>query len=110
LYLGIAVYIMSNLPDNPCCYNCAQELDLPDGAIGRGEECPKCRCDVRVCLNCQFYDCDSYNECSEPMAERVVDKDRRNFCDYFSISKGKRGSSGSKKNEALAALDDLFKK
>ncbi len=101
---------MSILPENPRCHDCGKELDLPDGSIGRGEECPQCRADVRVCLNCQFYDAGSYNECSEPMAERVTDKSRRNFCDYFSIAKGGTGSGGDKKSEALAALDDLFKK
>jgi hypothetical protein len=45
------------------------------------------------------------------MAERVVDKDRRNFCDYFVIGgAGKSGSKADAKAEALKKLDDLFKK
>ena len=95
----------------PTCYSCGAVLDLPAGAVGRGEECHSCRADVRVCRNCQRFDSRSYNECSEPMADRVVDKEKRNFCDYFQIGTS-TGASGadSSKDEALKKLDDLFKK
>ncbi|MBF0190432.1 MAG: hypothetical protein HQL99_04700 [Magnetococcales bacterium] len=39
--------------------------------------------ETRVCLNCRFHDTGSYNECRESVAERIVDKDRSNFCDFF---------------------------
>jgi len=92
------------------CHSCGNALELSSGVVGRGEECPHCRTDVRVCFNCTHYDQASYNECSEPMAERVVDKDRRNFCDYFSLGNMSGKKQGSAKEEALAKLDDLFKK
>ncbi|MBF0341324.1 MAG: hypothetical protein HQL95_10245 [Magnetococcales bacterium] len=43
--------------------------------------------DTRVCLNCRFHDPGSYNECRETVAERIVDKDKANFCEEFK-SKG----------------------
>ncbi len=44
------------------------------------------------------------------MADRVVDKDRRNFCEYFSVFEGARESEGkSEKQKALDKLNDLFK-
>ena len=92
------------------CHACGKELSLPPGNVGRGEECVHCGADVRVCLNCRHYDPQSYNECAEPMAERVVDKDRRNFCDYFSLAGGAGASGGSEKVDALKAADALFKK
>lgn len=91
------------------CHSCGCELDLPHGSIPRTEECPRCRADVRVCYNCKHYDAASYNECSEPMAERVVDKDRRNFCEYFSPGAAQKKAADSKA-EALKKLDALFKK
>jgi len=94
----------------PQCYSCKSELNLPNGPISRTEECPSCRNDVKVCYNCKFYDSQSYNECRESMAERVTDKDRRNFCDYFSLNSGLKNEIADKKAEALSALDDLFKK
>lgn len=66
---------------------------------------------MRVCKNCIHYDVRSYNECREPSAERVVDKENRNFCDYFSLSSGNQSKEiDSKKEDALKKLDDLFKK
>ena len=48
------------------------------------------------------------------MAERVIDKERANFCDYF-VKKGSQGTKKgnfrrNKKNEAMDALEALFKK
>ena len=93
----------------PKCYSCGKELGLSAGNVGRGEECPSCGVDVRVCLNCKHYDTQSYNDCAEPMAERVVDKDRRNFCDYFSLVGGDGSQRGESKEDQLKKLDDLFK-
>ena len=94
-----------------CCHSCGKPLQLSAGNVGRTEECPHCRSDVRVCLNCTFFDQSAYNECQEPMAERVVDKDRRNFCDYFSLASGSASSGVSdSRQQALDRLNDLFKK
>ena len=43
------------------------------------------------------------------MAERVVEKDRNNFCDYF-VLKGTKVSQFGRKAVAKQALEDLFKK
>ena len=94
------------------CFNCRAELPFNPGSIvGRGDTCDNCRSDVRVCLNCRHYDPNAYNECGEPMAERVVDKNRANFCDYFSLSAGSGAAAAdNSKADALRKLDDLFKK
>ena len=93
----------------PLCFNCGKPLDVPDGPVGRGESCPNCGTDVRCCKNCAHYDERSYNECREPVAERVVDKDRSNFCDYYSLAGGSGVASGESKDDVLKKLDDLFK-
>ncbi|MBF0272448.1 MAG: hypothetical protein HQL98_10330 [Magnetococcales bacterium] len=56
---------------------------LPSNGFGRSEVCAGCMKETRVCLNCRFHDTGSYNECRETVAERIVDKDRSNFCDFF---------------------------
>lgn len=98
-------------PSGVKCFKCGAELNFPPGTrVGRAESCSSCRSEVRVCYNCVHYDKSSYNECREPMAERVLDKDRSNFCDYFSLRAG--GESSLKidaKAEALKKLDALFK-
>ncbi len=97
----------------PLCFHCGKELDLAPGKAGRGDTCPNCRSDVRVCFNCRHYDANSYNECAEPMAERVVEKNRSNFCDYFVLEGLNKtaGKGGAKsKEDLLKSLDALFKK
>lgn len=86
------------------CFHCSSDFL---GKIGRQDACTKCSSDLHVCKNCKFYDTSSYNECREPSAERVVDKEKRNFCDYFSPSDK---ANYSEKTKNLKALDDLFKK
>jgi hypothetical protein len=64
------------------CHSCNRLIDAPDKP-GRSDTCPECEADLHCCLNCTFYDSRVYNECRESQAERVVMKERSNFCDYF---------------------------
>ncbi|MEI7637064.1 MAG: hypothetical protein WCJ37_07125 [Syntrophus sp. (in: bacteria)] len=66
------------------CFNCRQGIEIA-GKIGRREVCSGCGKDLHVCRNCRFYDPQIYNACHELQAERVIDKDRGNFCEYFSF-------------------------
>lgn len=89
------------------CFSCNKSLNLT-GEISRREECPSCHADVHVCKNCHFYDRSAYNECREPQADVVREKDRSNFCDYFQLS-GKGGASGPSKDDLKAQAEALFK-
>ena len=91
------------------CYSCGTDIEIIGGRIGRNDTCDRCRNDVHVCYNCIHYDSSAYNECREPMADRVVDKAKRNFCDYFKPGSAGAKKAGDEKSEALKKLDDLFK-
>jgi len=92
------------------CHACGKTLSLERKA-GRSEMCEHCGADLHVCLNCAFYSPGAYNECREPQAERVVDKKRSNFCDYFSFADGaSRKGQEAKKEDARGRLDALFRK
>ncbi len=80
--------------------------------VGRREECPSCGSDVHVCKNCQHYDPKIYNECREPQAEVVREKDRSNFCDFFVPGGPGNGQNSAKDRaaELLAQAEALFKK
>lgn len=93
------------------CYSCHKPLELYD-KVSREERCPHCNADLHVCLNCLFYDPSAYNECHEPVADRVVDKDRSNFCDFFKLQKdpGVRQQAVDKAAEARRKLEELFQK
>ena len=90
------------------CYKCHQEiLDLEkNGYISKNEECPHCKTSLKCCKMCVFYDKNSYNECREPVAERIVDKEKANFCDYFQL--GSDTNNEQKKEELLNAANKLF--
>jgi len=91
------------------CRACAAELDFED-PIGRSQRCPKCGSDLRCCLNCRHYDTSSYNDCAEPSAERVLEKDRANFCDYFSAAAARMTTKVAESSDRLLDLDKLFRK
>lgn len=92
------------------CFSCRKENTLVVGSvIGRGDECSHCGADLHVCKNCEFYDPKSYNECRERSADVVREKDRSNFCDFFSPRKGAFGAA-AEKEKMMSAAEALFKK
>jgi len=72
------------------------------------DECPVCREDLHVCLNCIFYDTGKANSCREDKAEFVKEKERANFCEYFRFTE--RQAETSAKEEAEKKWKDLFKR
>lgn len=90
------------------CFHCKAELPVLT-KVGFRDECDKCRSDLHVCKNCHFYDPKAYNECREPSADVVKEKERANFCDYFTPNQN--GSTIDDKAAQLkAAAEALFKK
>jgi hypothetical protein len=92
------------------CVFCNKTIDIK-GKVGRQDACPGCGKDLRCCKQCKFYSQDAYNECKEVSAERIVEKERANFCDFF-VLRGTKGGGGvyHRNKEAMAALESLFKK
>lgn len=81
------------------------------GRVGRRDTCPRCNADLRSCRNCRLHDRRLSNECREPEAERVVDKARGNFCEYFAPREGAvpAPSASSPPRDARSALERLFR-
>lgn len=92
------------------CFHCGTPAGVVAfGRPGRRDTCSMCGTDLHCCRNCDFYSPQASNECREPQADRVVEKNRANFCDYFRFADG-RGPAQRDSKAALKALDDLFKK
>ena len=89
-----------------CCH-CNKDIDLAVATkISFKEECPHCYGGMHSCKMCSHYDCSQYNECKEPMADRIVDKEKNNYCDYFILG----GLNQNTTNQsALDAAKALFK-
>ena len=90
------------------CFSCKKSNSFQD-KVGFRDECLHCRADLHVCKNCEFYDVKAYNECREPSADVVREKERANFCDFFNPRKSGIAVEDHK-SKLRAAADALFKK
>jgi hypothetical protein len=92
------------------CHFCGREIETRE-RIGFRQSCPGCDRPLHVCRNCGFYDPAYNNQCRETQAERVVDKERANFCEYFTPStRPPSAAAGQAKSAAAAKLEELFRK
>ena len=94
------------------CWKCGETVQLAAGSrVGSRDTCSRCNADLHSCLNCSFYDPSKNNQCSEPQAEWVRDKEAANYCDYYRPNPGVRaGSRGpSKADDAKKKFDSLFR-
>jgi len=92
------------------CFHCGRQIEVRE-RVGFRDSCPGCDRAQHACRNCEFYDPTYHNQCRETQAERVVDKERANFCEYFAPSARRAGAQGPSAKAATASkLEDLFKK
>ncbi len=91
------------------CFHCKKTNSF-QSKIGYREECSHCSSDLHVCKNCQFYDVKSYNECREPSAEVLREKERANYCDFFEGQNLNGQAVVDEKAKLKAAAEALFKK
>ena len=91
------------------CYKCKKELKDFEKNISRNDECPHCATSIKCCKMCKLYDLSAYNQCRESSAERVLDKEKANFCDYFVLSSNQEDKDIEKKDDLLEAASAIFK-
>jgi len=90
------------------CWHCGAGLGKPD--YGREANCLACGKPTRVCRNCRHYASGRPNDCLEPLAERVLDKTRANFCEHFEPSRTPAAAGHSTApTDLLRTAQDLFK-
>lgn len=89
------------------CWNCAADLTARD--YGRESGCLKCGKPTRVCLNCRWYAPSRPNQCEEPVADPVLDKQRANFCSFFEPTAELDNADTSSAEDLRKAAEDLFK-
>jgi hypothetical protein len=75
--------------------------------LSREARCRACGADLHACRQCRWYDTGKAKDCAEPVADEVRDKERANFCGYFSINPGAHTGSGDA-DAARARLEALF--
>ena len=92
---------------NHHCWHCGKELAA--NQFHRMDSCNHCGRDTKVCKNCEHYDRAYNNECKESQADRVVEKEKANFCDYFKPA-NRAGGSAKSADDLKNAAEALFKK
>ena len=91
------------------CHACKKKIS-GELKVGRSDECPSCGADLRCCLNCRFYDRAVSKQCRETVSELVREKEKANFCEYFSYAEKRIPAADAGVEQTRKTLDDLFKK
>lgn len=95
------------------CWSCANEqyFDVKVGVkVGRRDSCPHCGADLHVCKNCRLYDPNIHNQCREPEAAYIRDREVANFCAHFDFRDADAPTLHEDLAGAKAKLENLFKK
>lgn len=67
------------------CYACGSSLKYGDKP-GFNDVCDACGADIHVCRMCRFYAPGVHWDCRETVDEHVIDKEKRNHCEYFVVA------------------------
>jgi hypothetical protein len=95
------------MADSFTCWKCGNSLVDVILPMSRNEACITCTADQHVCKMCLYYD--GRGGCNEDQAEDVSDKERANFCDYFTPTQTVFASTNKHSSEqAKAKLAELF--
>ena len=90
------------------CWRCGAVLKVPVLPLRREEVCAGCGADLHVCRQCRFFNPAVSDACDEPLAGGVGNKERANFCGYFTpFSPGPDRTdpaAAARAHEELAAL------
>ena len=110
IYCAHSGFEVSDMSHSICCYRCGASLSSLSLPFSRQDECPECQNYLHVCKMCVHFDPNVPRQCREDGAEEVKEKDRLNFCDWYSPSDTAFDqSSKDEADAALAAAEDLFK-
>jgi hypothetical protein len=92
------------------CSQCGTVLQSLSEPLG---QCPKCRFELHSCKQCTFFDPSSRFECGQAIPERILRKDIRNECQFYSIRvtmEKETSTKAAQVNDARTAFENLFKK
>ena len=85
------------------CWSCGNEqiFEVKVGIkVGRRDSCPHCGTDLHVCKNCQHYEPSVHNQCREPEAAFIRDREVSNFCTHFSLQRRRGLEAGQERRRS----------
>lgn len=96
------------MPETCTCWKCGGPLPELLSPLPRLEDCPHCRAQLHVCRMCVFFAADAPQQCREPVADPVSDKQRANFCGYFQLNPQAGTNAPERDAASRRELDALF--
>lgn len=94
------------------CHYCQKVIEV-GRVLSRRATCPHCESDLYCCLNCALYSEYAPNKCKEPQSEYVSDRERANFCDFFTFAEAQPEDKALQRDrleEARRKFEALFRK
>lgn len=92
------------------CAACGAVLPIANSSL---EQCPNCRAPIHACRQCTHFEPARRFECTQPVIERIADKNARNACDAFSLCvtvERDASPDGPRPDDVRRGFDNLFKK
>jgi len=92
------------------CGACGAVLPIATASL---TECPNCRAALHACRQCTHFDTSRRFECTQPVVERVADKNARNECDAFSLRvtvERDASPDSTRPSDIRRGFDNLFKR
>lgn len=100
---------MTRSPEPLRCWRCGADLKRVPRPFSRFAECPACKVELHVCRMCRHYDLRYIGECNHEFADKVLQKEKANFCSHLKPSKrAYQGGEDSEKRKAEQELASLF--
>lgn len=100
---------MSESPPRLKCWKCGADVESVPRPFSRFAECPGCKAELHVCRMCRHYDLRYVGQCNHDFADKVLIKDKANFCSHFKPSpRAFEGAGDPEKEKAEQALQSLF--
>lgn len=91
------------------CWKCGERLQRSRAPIRRLDECQVCQAPLHVCRMCRHYDSRLINACRHDHADKVVEKEHANFCQFFRPRANANMSAVDREsNTSRMELDDIF--
>jgi hypothetical protein len=95
------------------CWSCGKPTGIT-GRVMRSDNCSSCLADMRCCRGCRHFDPTRRFHCREPIETNIVNKEKANFCDFFSQRDAMKTAGGvtrisDSKDDRKKRFDDLFK-
>ena len=92
------------------CAACGAALPIAHSSLA---ECPNCRAALHACRQCTHFEPARRFECTQPVIERIADKNARNTCDGFALRvvvERDASPDGPRPDDVRRSFDNLFKK